>query len=96
MKAGNLDKKTTHRSSRVPFVDAPAAPPRPARRQPTPVSAAELKEWVRRARDLPDIRWEKVQAMRDAIQSGSFDEARLDRLVDLLPAELFGGPDAAD
>lgn len=42
------------------------------------------------AKDFPDIRWEKVQAMREAIRSNTFDaDGRLARLADHLPAELM-------
>lgn len=54
------------------------------------MTKAELAAWVRKARDLPDIRWEKVQALRQAIESGDFDvEGRLSQLEEKLPRELI-------
>ena len=45
---------------------------------------------MQRAEDLPDIRWEKVQAMREAIRCEAFDQdERLAGLADALPSELM-------
>jgi anti-sigma28 factor (negative regulator of flagellin synthesis) len=55
-----------------------------------PFTQAELAAWVQKAKDLPDIRWDKVKAMRQAIRSGTFDhDPRLANLGDLLPDELL-------
>ena len=75
------------RSPRLPAIlPRRANPPRP----PTPVSKAEIKSWLERAKELPDIRWDKVQAMRDAVRNRTIDaDDRLSRLADRLPAELI-------
>lgn len=69
---------------------ARGAESRGAQAQPTPVSPAELERWIAKARSYPDIRWEKVQAMRAAIQAEGFDgDERLAQLADRLPDELL-------
>lgn len=53
------------------------------------VPPPDVAEWVERARQLPDVRWDKVQALRVAIASGRYDlEGRLDQLIDRVPQEL--------
>ena len=65
-------------------------PPRKATTPPAPVSKAEMKTWLERAKELPDIRWDKVQAMREAVRNRTIDtDDRLSRLADRLPAELI-------
>ena len=71
------------RSTRVPKKRVPPPPPAP---EPT---TPDLQPWVEKVKALPDLRWEKVQAMRDALANGGYDvEARLNDLIDRLPEEL--------
>ncbi len=52
-------------------------------------AVAELPTWVEKARDLPDIRWDKVARIREALQAGDYDvDTRLQDLVIDLPDEL--------
>lgn len=46
--------------------------PKPATDRPR-LSATELAEWVERAKALPDLRWEKVQAVREALRAREYD-----------------------
>jgi len=91
---GMKSKKIARKASQVstpPVFPEPSTPP-PANRRPQapPLTAAELASWVRRAKDLPDIRWEKVKALREAIRHDSFDlDRRLTDLADKLPEELL-------
>jgi len=55
------------------------------------VSDQELEGWVEEAKDLPDLRWEKVKALRDQLARGEYDlDRRLDELFERLPAALQG------
>ncbi len=62
-------------------------PPTRSRRHlpPTqaPVTPTELESLVRKSRELPDLRWDKVQAVRNAIRSGHYDvDGRLNELLE--------------
>ncbi len=90
MKVNRTRKKASQAAAPVPFRDRPVAPP--ANRGPAGerFTKAELAAWVKKAKDLPDIRWDKVQALRQAIKSEGFDlDERLAKLGDKLPAELI-------
>jgi hypothetical protein len=101
MKVNRTTRKTaeTESSSKMPFPEKPVQPPANQGRSREPFKQAELASWVHKAKDLPDIRWDKVQAMRQAIRSDGFDlDVRLSRLGEKLPAELVeyfrqAGPD---
>lgn len=55
-----------------------------------PVSEAELEAWTQKVKDLPDIRWDKVKAMREAIQNHTIDtDDRLANLAERLSPELI-------
>ncbi len=87
-------KRTTRSNETVcplPFPGQPATGPAPVAHAPSATATpAELKHWMQRAEDLPDIRWEKVQAMREAIRCEAFDQdERLAGLADALPSELM-------
>ncbi len=61
-------------------------PTRTSRRDRAP---AELPDWLEKAKNLPDIRWDKVARIREALQTGRYDvEARLHDLLADLPDEL--------
>jgi hypothetical protein len=90
MKVNRTRKKTADAAAGVPFRDRPVTPPVNRGRAGKPFTQAELADWVRKAKDLPDIRWDKVQKLRQAIQSEAFDlDERLAKLGDKLPAELI-------
>ena len=58
--------------------------PRPVRSQITPT---EWCEWLERAGNLPDVRLDKVAAIRDALANGQYDvDTRLSELIDRLDA----------
>ena len=90
MKTNNITRQ--RRSASIRF---PAPIPEAPRRSPTVARAPaatpdEMKAWVQSAKDLPDIRWDKVQAMREAIRNQTLDmDDRLANLADMLPAELM-------
>jgi len=47
------------------------------------VTPTELESLVRKSRELPDLRWDKVQAVRNAIRSGEYDvDGRLNELLE--------------
>lgn len=90
MKANRTRKKAPPPVGPMPFRDRPV--PAPANRGPAGQSftQAELAAWVRKAKDLPDIRWDKVLSLRQAIRSEKFDlDERLAKLGDKLPDELI-------
>jgi hypothetical protein len=92
MRIKTISTKKSQTTQPVTFTDEPmAAPVQPSTHAvPTPVTATELREWVDRAKDLPDIRWSKVQAMREAIRTETFNEnERLAGLADKFPTELL-------
>ncbi|HOA73657.1 MAG TPA: flagellar biosynthesis anti-sigma factor FlgM [Phycisphaerae bacterium] len=81
--------RTTARPPQLLFRDRPSLVPANHGRAAEPFTQAELAVWVQKAKDLPDIRWDKVQAMREAIREGTFDhDPRLADLSKLLPDEL--------
>jgi hypothetical protein len=50
------------------------------------LTRAELQYWLERAKSLPDIRWEKVEAVREAMTKNRYDiDSRLDDLLEDLP-----------
>lgn len=58
--------------------------PRSSRR-----TVAEMPDWVEAAKALPDVRWDKVARIREALDAGSYDvDARLNDLLADLPDEL--------
>ena len=76
------DQLTRQRSrttrTRLPPVAAP-----PDREVP------ELQRWVEEVKGLRDLRWEKVQAVRDALAAGKYDlDARAEELIGRLSEEL--------
>ncbi len=89
MKIKTLPKaKTAH--TPLPAPAKAAAPKQTSKPQQASISPAELKQWLEKAKDLPDIRWSKVKAVREAILAEGFDtDERLAQLADLLPSELF-------
>lgn len=89
MKTNRID--TPQRSVALPFSPPSGeSAPRAAGPRAVPVSSAEMTLWLQRAKELPDIRWDKVQAMREAIRNRTIDtDDRLAQLADRLPAELI-------
>jgi hypothetical protein len=55
------------------------------RRKPLPAPpprVENIEEWVQRARDLPDVRFDKIKAIREALADGSYNvEDRLDAML---------------
>jgi len=52
-------------------------------------TAAEMPDWLEKAKTLPDIRWDKVARIREALHADRYDmEARLHDLLADLPDEL--------
>jgi hypothetical protein len=52
-------------------------------------------QWIEKAKALPDLRFEKVQALRTAIANGQYDlDARLTALLEDLPRDLVTLADA--
>jgi len=50
----------------------------------------DLQSWVEKTKALPDLRWERIQALREALAAGEYDvDSRLNGLLDRLPDELF-------
>lgn len=65
------------------------------RRRPGSLAEApapgDVKRWTELAKNLPDMRFQKVQALREAIAAGTYNlESRLDDLLQNLPVELTG------
>ena len=53
-------------------------------------TAAEMPDWLEKAKALPDVRWDKVARIREALHAGRYDaEARLNDLLADLPDELI-------
>lgn len=48
-------------------------------------TVAEMPEWIEKAGALPDIRWSKVEAVREALANGQYD-------VDARLADMFRDP----
>ena len=62
---------------------------RPGTRQQMGRQLADLPRWLEKVKALPDIRWEKVAAIRAALESGQYDaDARIEDLLERFPAEL--------
>ncbi|UCG15279.1 MAG: hypothetical protein JSV19_08265 [Phycisphaerales bacterium] len=54
-----------------------------------PKDAIDLSSWKQRLRDLPDLRWDKVVAIRDALRNRQYEvETRVDRLICLMANEI--------
>jgi anti-sigma28 factor (negative regulator of flagellin synthesis) len=50
---------------------------------------AEMDGWVEKAKALPDIRWDKVAQLREALQAGQYDvDVRLNDMLADLPGEF--------
>ena len=72
------------------------------RRKPLPAPpprVENIEEWVQRARDLPDVRFDKVKAIREALADGSYNvedriDALLGRFAEDLPPPQSTEPDA--
>ncbi len=48
-----------------------------------------MVDWVGKVHDLPDIRFEKVKAVRDALRENRYDDQRLlDRAIERLHQEV--------
>ena len=64
------------------------------RRRPTVAtradrSLADLPRWVEKTKALPDIRWAKVAAIREALAAGQYDvDTRCQDMLDHPPDEL--------
>ncbi len=59
--------------------------------RPTGRSKAEVRKWVERAKALPDLRFDKVKAVREAIEAGIYDaDTNLEELLARFAAELSG------
>ena len=57
--------------------------PPTARLLHSPPPPSGLSDWKLALRDAPDLRWEKVQRIRDAIRRNAYDdELMIDRLLD--------------
>ena len=75
---------------RPPARGAAAPKPLPPVGQPCRLTRAELKDLIERVRTLPDVREDKVREIREALAGSSFDlDGRLERLLELLPADLL-------
>ena len=52
-------------------------------------SLADLPRWIERVKALPDIRWAKVAAIREALATGQYDvDTRCQDMLDHPPDEL--------
>lgn len=50
---------------------------------------AEMQGWLEKSMALPDIRWEKVARIREALQAGQYDvDVRLSDMLADLPGTL--------
>lgn len=55
----------------------------------SPLGCRGLTHWKQALRDAPDLRWEKVQRVRDAIRRDAYDDERIiDRLIDRFEDEV--------
>ncbi len=62
----------------------PAKPPRQDR------VLADMPTWLEKAKNLPDIRLDRVTEIRLSLEKGSYClEKRMDDLLDVLPEELI-------
>lgn len=54
-----------------------------------PASSIPLTAWKEALRDAPDLRWERVERIRDAIRQHSYNEASLiERVLDCVEDEI--------
>ena len=54
-----------------------------------PKDTIDLSSWKQRLRDLPDLRWDKVIAIRDALRDQQYEtETRVDHLISLMANEV--------
>jgi len=54
-----------------------------------PKDTIDLSSWKQRLRDLPDLRWDKVIAIRDALRNQQYEtETRVDHLISLMANEV--------
>ena len=54
-----------------------------------PKDEIDLSSWKQRLRDLPDLRWDKVVAIRNALRNREYEpETQVDRLVNLVANEV--------
>lgn len=54
-----------------------------------PKDAVDLSSWKQRLRDLPDLRWDKVVAIRDALRNQQYEvETRVDHLISLMANDI--------
>ena len=54
-----------------------------------PKDEIDLSSWKQRLRDLPDLRWDKVVAIRNALRNRQYEpETQVDRLVSLVANEV--------
>lgn len=89
MKLNKIEITAVETHPKTPFPD-PLQPAANRGRTAQPVTPAELATWVQKAKDLPDIRWDKVHAMRAAIREAGFDlDPRLANFCDRHPDELI-------
>jgi len=52
-------------------------------------SLADMPRWIERVKALPDIRWAKVAAIREALATGQYDvDTRCQDMLDHPPDEL--------
>jgi len=62
---------------------------RPPQYDPPKTTPPANDEWIEKVKKLPDVRQEKVRAIRKALQAGEYDlETRLNQLFDKLPEKL--------
>lgn len=62
---------------------------RPAGGRQSDRTMADLPRWIEKAQALPDIRWDKVAAIRKAITTGQYDvDTRCMDMLDHPPEEL--------
>jgi hypothetical protein len=95
MKTRPLGKKSDPTPAALVFR---GKPPRNRRRsnKPVPLTRGELQDWIEQAKSLPDVRWDKVQAVREALAADTYDvDARLAELSEKFPGtflEYLGRP----
>ena len=62
---------------------------RPTAVTPTDRTLADLPRWVEKVEALPDIRWDKVAAIREALVAGQYDvDTRCQDMLDHPPDGL--------
>jgi anti-sigma28 factor (negative regulator of flagellin synthesis) len=81
MSANRTQKRGQQHSDRKPKFTAPQRPQ----------DDADIDEWVEKAKNLPDLRWEKVQQIRQALASGEYDvDERMETILQNM-SNAFGG-----